>query len=139
MVWSNARLELRLPALGHDRSVKRTIWFNLIPLNSITKVDDERMPIGKKMTHYKTIYLQLLKDRFIIRPSYTDTYQSRVLCSMIGHLKFSSHQLEIETSMSEYLYLCTPNLWINRYSNCAGEMSNWGMLCLPLHSFYEMV
>ena len=38
----------------------------------------------------------MLLDGFIIRPSYVDTHLSCALCNVIGSLKPSLHQLEIE-------------------------------------------
>ena len=50
------------------------------------------------MAHYKTHFLHTLEDRFIIKPPYMDIHLSYVLRSVIGQLRTSSHQLQIEVS-----------------------------------------
>ena len=53
------------------------------------------------MAHYKAIILHMSLDELNIRNSYKDTHLSRALCSVIGQLRTSSHQLEIEISRYE--------------------------------------
>ena len=55
--------------------------------------------LGRKLSHYKTHFLHTSEDGFIIKPSYMDKHLSNVLRNVIGQLRTSSHQLEIEVSI----------------------------------------
>ena len=54
------------------------------------------------MAHYKVIFSCTSEDGFIIRP-FTDTHGSHALCSVIGKLKTSSYQLQIEIQRHKYI------------------------------------
>ena len=63
--------------------------------NKVTWINPKILLVNK-MAHYKTHFLFTLEDGFIIRPSYVDIHLSYPLHSVIGQLRTSSHQLEIE-------------------------------------------
>ena len=74
----------------------RVIRTDIINLeNKITWISP-KIPLGTKMAHYKTHFLHTSEDGFIIRPPYMDIHLSYVLRSVIGQLRTSSHQLQIE-------------------------------------------
>ena len=57
--------------------------------------------LGRKMTHYKALFLHMLSDGIIIRP-YMDTHQRHAVYSVIHKVEIDNrtliiaHQLEIE-------------------------------------------
>ena len=53
--------------------------------------------LGTKMAHYKGNFLRITDDGFVERPSYMDSHLSHGLRCVIGQMRTSSHQLEIET------------------------------------------
>ena len=56
------------------------------------------------MDHCKAHFLDTSEDGFIIRPTYIDIHPSHVLHNVIGQLRTSLHQLDIEVGR----YSCTP-------------------------------
>ena len=53
--------------------------------------------LGPKMAFYREHLLQLTEDGFVTRPTYMDTHLSHGIRCVIGQMRTSSHQLEIET------------------------------------------
>ena len=54
--------------------------------------------LGTKMAFYKEHFLELIEDGFVTRPMYMDTCLSHGLRCVIGQMRTSSLQLEMEIS-----------------------------------------
>ena len=85
------RIYIRLSTFEHDQSGKekselKNGWTCISPTTSIS---------GNRV-HCEALFLHMLQDGFIIKPSDMDTHLSHVLCIVIGKLRTSSHQLEIK-------------------------------------------
>ena len=55
----------------------------------------------EKMAFYRKHLLELTEDGFVTKPMYMDTRLSHELQSIIGQMRTSSHQLEIETGLAD--------------------------------------
>ena len=53
------------------------------------------MLLGKKITHYKALFLHISQDGFIMKPFHVDTHLSLALGNLIGQLGTTSYPLEI--------------------------------------------
>ncbi len=88
---------LDCPHLNMTKTEKnRVIRADIIKLNNERTWTSPTTPLGRKMAQYKALFLHISQDGFILRPSYMDTHLSHALRTVIGQLRTSSHQLEIE-------------------------------------------
>ncbi|MCO5548984.1 hypothetical protein L7F22_002449 [Adiantum nelumboides] len=104
---------LRLPPLQYDtqaptysltrsernRVIRQEIWHTYIQR---TRVDPGH-ELPSKMLHYREHFLQLSEQGFIEIPLYMQRYMPHHLQVVIGQLRVSSHQLEIERDRAKGL------------------------------------
>ena len=73
----------------------RVIRTDIINLENKTWISP-KISLGMKMAHYKIHFLHTSENGFIIRSPYMDIHLSYALHSVIGQLRASSYQLEVE-------------------------------------------
>ena len=82
-------------------------------------LDQAPTSTDRKIANFKALYSQMLQDGFIIN-TYMDTHlPHHPLCSVIGQVGTSSHQLEIE--IDKY----ATKLYENGSTNCPIRGWNW--------------
>ena len=85
---------LSLPITKTERN--RIIRQDLIQLDTKRTWVEPIQELGTKMAFYRGNFLQVSEDGFVTRPSYMDIHLSHGLRCVIGQIRTSSHQLEIE-------------------------------------------
>ena len=89
---------LDAPSLSLTQTgITRLIRQDLIQLDTRRTWIQPTRELGTKMAFYREHLLELTQDGFVMRPTYMDTHLSHELRCVIGQMRTSSHQLEIET------------------------------------------
>ena len=103
----------------------RVIRTDIINLEHKITWISPKIPLDMKMAHYKTHFLHISEDGFIIKPPYMDIYLSYALRSVIGQLRTSSHQLQIELQNLNKLFDTLIILYVAQIWGPSLEASNW--------------